>query len=93
MRVVHMSALIPRGPLRRAVWSRAAFALGACRRPRGGVCCWRLGAGHGGGALQSSLADLVDSVAEAVVNISATQTVEERAVAAPHAGSAKGHAV
>ena len=42
-------------------------------------------------ARPTNLADLVDSVAEAVVNISATQTIEAKGDADP--GSAQGHAV
>jgi serine protease Do len=77
MRVVHMSAPVPFRPaLVRLGW-RAAFASALVA----GLVATPVVAPVKPAMAQArptSLADLVDSVAEAVVNISATQTVEEK---------------
>jgi len=76
MRRVHSPTALPRPPKGRAAPLAAAFAAGLAVAA---VAVGLTGAAPAfAQARPGGLADLVDSVAEAVVNISATQTVDEK---------------
>jgi len=70
-----MNAVRPRLPCRARSW---AFALAAASILVGGPCALVESAPAYAQTKPSNVADLVDSVADAVVNISATQTIEDK---------------